>query len=165
MGTIARLLFGLTVIVTPIVAWVTGSALPERVATHFGHGGYANGWMSRDGYVALIVALTSVVPLLVAGVTAFMPGLTLARLAAKRRDYWLAPERRAASVEALRTYGCVMGIVIALFIAGMHALTVQANSRTPPQLDESAALGLVIVLMILGVAFAGALMLRFRRAG
>ncbi len=36
----------------------TAGQLPPTVATHFGAGGAANGWMSRGGYTVFALALT-----------------------------------------------------------------------------------------------------------
>ena len=51
MTIIPRLLFVLAMVVAPIVVWQTSVHLPARVATHFASGGYANGYMTHDGYV------------------------------------------------------------------------------------------------------------------
>jgi len=36
MGIITRMLFGLSVVIAPIVVWTTSAQLPARVASHFG---------------------------------------------------------------------------------------------------------------------------------
>ena len=51
MGIVVRMLFGLCLVVAPIVVWTTSAQLPARVASHFARGGYANGFMSQDAYV------------------------------------------------------------------------------------------------------------------
>ena len=48
MGIAVRMLFGLCVVVAPIVVWTTSAQLPARVASHFARGGYANGFMPHD---------------------------------------------------------------------------------------------------------------------
>ena len=38
MSIVMRMLFGLCVVVAPIVVWTTSAQLPARVASHFGAG-------------------------------------------------------------------------------------------------------------------------------
>ena len=65
MGIVARVSFVLAVVVAPIVVWTTSAQLPARVASHFGRGGYANGFMSHDAYVLFMLAMTTILPLVV----------------------------------------------------------------------------------------------------
>ena len=65
MTIIPRVLFVALLVLGPAIIWATSGALPDRVATHFGHDGLANGWMSRDGYRAFMLALGTLVPLFV----------------------------------------------------------------------------------------------------
>ena len=57
MGVIPRLLYVLALVVAPIVVWTTSEPLPARVATHFGSGGYANGFMSHDAYLVFMLIM------------------------------------------------------------------------------------------------------------
>ncbi len=59
MAAIPRLLFLLVLIVVPVVVYATSASLPERVATHFGPGGVANGFMSHGGYLTFMLAMST----------------------------------------------------------------------------------------------------------
>lgn len=162
MAIIPRLLLVLAVVIAPIVVFATSAGLPVRVASHFGLGGLANGWMPRDVYVVLMVALTALLPLLVTATTGFIPNMALGRLRRHAREYWNEPQRRPEALAWLKTHSCWLGILLALFLTGVHLLLVQANARTPPRLDEPQFFVLMAIFVVLLVAWLVALSLRFR---
>ncbi|MFO1312870.1 MAG: DUF1648 domain-containing protein [Burkholderiales bacterium] len=155
MGIVLRMLFVLAVVVAPILVWTTSAELPARVASHFGSGGMANGFMSRDAYMLLMIGLTTLLPLVVVASLGFVPRLATSRLSIKNREHWLAPSRREETMATLASCACAVGIVLILFLLGMHFLTVEANGRTPPRLDESTFFVVLVgFLVLLGGAIA-----------
>ena len=163
MGIIPRLVFVLALVVAPIVVWMTTATLPMRVATHFASGGMANGWMSRDGYALFMIVMVTVLPLVVVSFTGLIPRFAVSQIARRKRDYWLSPQRRDETLAWLASHACAMGVLIILFLAGIHFVTIEANRRTPPRLDESTMLAVVIAFVVLLAIWIGALALRFVR--
>jgi len=156
MGIAVRMLFGLCVVVAPIVVWTTSAQLPARVASHFARGGYANGFMPHEAYVLFMLAMTTLLPLVVVASIAFAPRLATSRLSMRHREHWLAPQRRAATMATLATWACAFGVVLVLFLTAIHFLTLEANARTPAQLDEGAffvVLGGFLALLVAWIAF------------
>ena len=164
MAIIPRLLFVLVLIVAPIVVYGTSAGLPERVATHFGSGGLANGWMRHDVYVAFMVAMTTLLPLVVVALTGFVPRIATSQIKIANRDHWLAPARRAQTLAWLAGHASWLGIVLLLFLVGMHVLIVQANAVRPARLDEALFFTLMAAFVVLIFAWVVAMTLRFRRA-
>jgi uncharacterized membrane protein len=163
MSIAVRMLFGLCMIVAPIVVWTTSAQLPARVASHFAKGGHANGFMAHDTYLLFMLAMTTLLPLVVVASIAFAPRLATSRLSTRYREHWLAPQRRAATMATLGTWACAFGVLLVLFLTAIHLLTVDANMRTPAQLDEGTffvALGAFLVLLVAWVAF---MVIRFGR--
>ncbi len=109
MAMLPRLLFVLLLIAAPAVIWATSARLPERVATHFGRGGLANGWMTHDGYLVFILALTVVLPAFVVAMVGVLPRVAGSQAGISNRNYWLAPERRAATLSTLASLACWLG--------------------------------------------------------
>lgn len=165
MNTLPRLLFVLVLVVVAVVIGATGSTLPPEVASHFGANGIANGRMPRAAYVTLVVALAVVLPLLVACTSGLVPRMTRVAKLVRRPDWWLAPERREATEAFLANHACALGILLSLFILGVHLLTLQANTMRPPQLPMAAFYALVGGFIALLAAWIGTLMLRFRVPG
>jgi len=163
MAMIPRLLFVLMLIVGPVVVWTTSTGLPARVASHFGRGGIANGWMTHDGYIAFMLAFIVLVPLVVVAATGLVPRLATSRISLPHRQYWLAPERKEATVGWFASHGCALGVLLILFRLGVHFLTLEANTRTPARLDESEFFMVLVGFLVLLAIWIVAIALRFRR--
>jgi len=124
--------------------FIAGSAslLPERVATHFGGGGEANGWMSRSMDLVFFGGLGVGLPLFFI-VLSLAAGLLPARFVnLPHREYWLSPERRAQTRAYISRQMIWMSCLMVLFLAGIHCLTILANRVTPPHLP----MGLLLAL-------------------
>jgi uncharacterized membrane protein len=161
---IPRLLFVLALVVVPVLIYATSTDLPARVATHFGSGGRANGWMPRGGYLAFMLAMATLLPLLVAGLTGFIPRIAVSQIKIANRDHWLAPARREQTLAWLMSHACWLGIVLTLFMAGLHFMIVQANERVPARLAEPqffVMMGVFVALLVLWIV---GMAVRFRRA-
>lgn len=153
----------LVLVAAAVFVLATGSRLPETVASHFVVGRAANGYMPRNAYLALMIAVALGIPLLLQ-----LPASLIRRLPARwmnlpNRDYWLAPERRDATLAFLERHNAAFPFIVAAFVCIVHWLVVQANAQTPPRLAEPAlfvALGVLFAVVIVWIA---ALVLRFRK--
>jgi serine/threonine-protein kinase len=140
------LLVGFTALV--VFTW---PQLPERVATHFGAGGEADGWMSRSGGVLGLYLSAIGVAGLVVGIMYAMRFFPRNTMNVPNRDYWFAPERRDESFAFLLRHGLWFGCLQVAFAAGLYWLIVQANLSTQPQLD-SRLMGAPTVAFLTGTA-------------
>lgn len=98
-GWIRVLVAVFTVAWLAVLAWQV-QVLPERVPTHFGSGGEADGWSSKQGALAFSVAL----PLLAAYPLPLLSLLVLrwpAGINAPNRDWWTASAVRLRRFERL----------------------------------------------------------------
>jgi hypothetical protein len=163
MSRLASWLLLGTVLAGAVFIAATSGALPPRVATHFGAGGSANGWMPRDGYAWTMGVVQVVLPFALFGALGHLPKRAERYVNLPHRDYWLAPERRAATVAALRGHGAAMGIVTALLLIGVHAAILDANSRVPPRLDEPVFIGGLAAFVVALLAISASLFRKFRR--
>jgi tRNA A-37 threonylcarbamoyl transferase component Bud32 len=148
------------------VALLLGSsdALPERVATHFGFNGQPDGWMSRRAYLAFEYGFPALIAGLFAGLSALVRMLPAWCINIPRKDYWLAPERRALTGRLLRNRMGWLLCLLTLFFAGLHVLTVQANRAVPPQLPMGGLLLLVIAFFVGLMIWMALLLMRFAEA-
>lgn len=110
----------------------TTAGLPPLVASHFAADGRANGWMSREAYAWMMALMSLVTPYAVWGAAAWLPRRWPRLVNLPFRDYWLAPERREATLARLGRMGLWMGLLSAALIAGIHVEVVLANRRVPP---------------------------------
>jgi Na+/proline symporter len=130
--------------------------LPERVATHFNAAGEANGWMSRDGQTAWHIGAVLFIAGLLEGIAWLSPRLPAQYINLPHRDYWLAPERRAATQAWLAGLTLGLGCAIILFFIGLFHLVYRANlagSVLPVVPVGLLSLGLLLTVgfVILGV--------------
>ena len=113
----------------------TWPQLPEKVATHFGVNGQADGWMSRtSGVFGLCLSALGVAGFVV-GIMYAMRFFPRTTLNVPNRDYWFAPERREESFVFLLQHGLWFACLQIAFAAGLYWLIVQANLTTPTRLD------------------------------
>jgi uncharacterized membrane protein len=126
----------LTVFAVAFVIYTT-RYLPETVATHFGAGNQANGWMSRDFYLlfmlSFMIGISSFVSLAVGTLPRKFPQWTNV----PNRDYWLSVERRDESLKYLNAHGKRLGCLIVMMMLGMHYTILIANHMRPPMLPVS----------------------------
>ena len=143
--------------------WHSAQQLPLVVASHFGSGGAADGFMPRGMYIGFMLAIIVGVPLLLAVLPTLAAGSDGARLKIPDRDHWLAPERRRATLAFVALHGQCFAAVVAVFLAYVQGLVVRANQLTPPMLQQQRLVAaLVVFFAILGVWLL-VLYRRFRR--
>lgn len=133
-----------SVVVATILAVIaTSIALPERIATHFAADGHPNGFMTRGAYLIVMCLMAVGVPaLILLGVSgALRRGST--RVQIPDREYWLAPERREATIEWLRLHAARLATGACAFAFAVHVALIRANSLVPPRLDPVVSTGLL----------------------
>jgi len=84
--------------------------LPEQIASHFDAAGRADGWSSKGDFFALNLAFVVGMALLFLGLTA-----------------WLAPERRAATLETLQQQMEWLAAATMALMVSITQLTIQVN--------------------------------------
>jgi hypothetical protein len=140
--------------------WLTGETMPARVASHFDLAGQANGFMPRVAYLLLMTVVGCGVPVLIAVV-----GQTLGRarqLRLPNAAYWLAPERRDATLAFLRLHMLAMATLLLGFVCYVHLLVVFANTGRTEGLPGAWFLPGLVVFLGATLAWALAPLLRFR---
>ena len=141
----------------------TSASLPERVASHFVRGGEANGWMPRASYIAFILGVAVLLPLILVVLMAWLPRGFPRAVNLPNRDYWLDSERRDATLASLSAFALSFGSVLSVLIAGLHWAVVHANASQPPVLAESTVNSLLAAFAIAIGVWILAWYLRFRR--
>ena len=160
-----RLASSLFVVLLIVVAWfivTTTRQLADPVATHFGAGYLANGWMTRDGYLAFSLAFTTFLPTVIASLVGGLPRIFPRSVNLPNKDHWLAPERRDSTLESIALRAIVLGGLLAIFMSGVHWLILQANAAVPPQLPPRLFWTLLIAFLVAFTAWIGAFWSKFR---
>ena len=141
-----------------LVAWVamvaqilaTAPLLPARVATHFDLAGKPNGWMTRSTHVSATIAFGFLVPGFILGIAALIRYLNGPGCNIPHRDYWLAPERRTATMDFIFNHCVWLGCLLVVFHMGLHQVILWANQAQPVALS-SVQMNLLSGAMLSGV--------------
>ncbi len=160
--TPAALLFYACVAAAAAFVWLTGRALPAVVASHFAASGAANGFMPRDLYLPLMLALVIVTPVLLVLLPQRMFDNPALRINVPYRDYWLAPERRPATIAFLRRQSRRFGALLTVFLCYAHWLVVRANALHPPELSSVWFNAGLAIFLLATLAWVIAMLKRFR---
>lgn len=141
---------------------LTAQRLPPLVASHFAASGSANRFMPRESYTVFIVFLQVGVPLLLAFLPPAIAGLGGENLSIPNQEYWLAPERREATIEFLCIRGRWFAVLVSIFLCYLHWLVVLANAVQPPVLPPVDLIFGLIAFMAALVIWLRGLLQRFR---
>jgi uncharacterized membrane protein len=118
--------------------------LPVQVASHFGSNGFANGWMMKDEYLIVMIVVSAVWTIIMLLFDFFVFMLPVSVFSIPNAAYWKLPENQP--LLRRKTSRCLyeVGIYIIVLLAAVNYLTLQANTKKPPQLDN-----IEVVLVIL----------------
>lgn len=134
---------------------------PDQMAAHFNVQGNPDRFVSKPDFfwfqiqTVLIVIGASILPQLL---FLFLPPNLINM---PNREYWLAPERRAETLDRLSSFGAIVFGIILLAIHAVFEIAVSANLQKPilfnPQLMIPVMLGSLIaigaMLVWLGISF------------
>jgi uncharacterized membrane protein len=144
----AEILFLLAVAGAALFVARTGGTLPDVLATHFGPSGAANGFMTRTFYVRCMLMFVVLLPLALNFLIGRVLRLPNTRVNIPHREYWLAPERRANTIDLLQRHMKFFGVLLVAFLCYVHWLLVQANTLSPPALDNERFVGGLAAFMV-----------------
>ena len=149
--------FFLVLAIGAAFVWWSSGALPEVVASHFGAGGAANGFMPRGQYIGFMLVLVLAVPALIFFAGRLASSLPVRFVNLPHKEYWLAPERRAATLGSLGRFGVWAAYATLATLCLGHWFVVQANLEHPPRLEQAAFIGVLALFFL--VLFVGMLVL------
>jgi uncharacterized membrane protein len=133
----ARLVLGGMLLLSLIHIGLYYPALPERVATHFGMEGRADGWMTKSQFAIFYVCLTGFMTLTFLGIGKLIEVTPNDLINLPNRDYWLAPGRRAATIAAISSEMAWFGVAIVGFMICVMHLSMQATLTGSNRLDST----------------------------
>lgn len=146
--TLTHVIFVAALLIASVFVYVTSRHLPDQVASHFGASGLANSFMTRSGYTTFMLCFVVGLPLVMAISMSGIFRCAGTAMNIPNRDYWLADIRRDSTIAFLVDYAVRLSIGLTVFLCFMHKLVVDANTRTPPALDNSAIFGALAVFLI-----------------
>lgn len=118
--------------------------LPALMTSHFGPGGRPNGWMSRSGFWLFTFLVEGGAVAFTLLSTSLLRRFPSNLINLPNRAYWLAPERRAATMQRLGGWMAWFSVFLSAFLVAVNELAIRANLAHGP-LDER------VFLVALGV--------------
>jgi len=107
--------------------------LPQMLAVHFDVRGRPNGLASREGFFLMNVGIVAFFALLFLGVGR-MEKLSPRFVNLPHKDYWLAPERREASMAFVTNWARWLFALAIVFNVLLMGGVLHANLRTPVEI-------------------------------
>ena len=139
-----------------------GRDFPPTMAVHFGLGGRANGYMDRVKFIVLGSFLSFMLPTFIVTMVGVMPRvLPLSMLSLPNKQYWLSPERREQTLDAMLWFGLWLGCLVQGFLMTVDIGIYRANLVQPPVLNAAGvAVGLPSLLFVLAIVVWGVALAR-----
>lgn len=157
----SRTVFAALLLVTAGQALVYYPQLPEHMASHFNGAGQPNGWASKAFFFGLtgfvLVLLTACFAILPAWIQRMPPRL----INLPNKDYWLAPERREATMASIAAALTWFGCAALTFLNAVTWLVIRVNLSLDPALPSPPMWGLIaafllcVVLLIVRMLYLG----------
>ena len=135
--------------------------LPMVVAQHYSASGQPNGWAPREFFFVfswlLLLGLSAIFTL----APRLLRRLPVSMINLPNRGYWLAPERKDASLRFLEEEMQWMGVLTVAFIVVVLHLAIRANLDPEHRLDNSVFVALLVGFLVATVAWIARLYRRF----
>lgn len=120
--------------------------LPDPLASHFGRDGTPDGWMSKASFLDFALTLLGIFSLLFVGLRFWLRKIPVSLINLPHRDYWLAPERREATLEFIARHLMWFGSATLALFADMFHQTFRVNLGQAGHLEHP-VLTLVVYLV------------------
>src|SRR5262245_21658511 len=110
--------------------------LPLRMASHFDAAGNPNDTMSRSIFVTFALITVVGIAALLGSLGYLLPRMPSGMIHLPHRDFWLAPEHRAATFAYIRKALALLGILVTAHLAIIFHLALVANLTPNPSLGK-----------------------------
>jgi uncharacterized membrane protein len=122
--------------------------LPEKVASHFGFNGVADGWMTKAEFAGFYLGMIAFLVFLFLGIVAMIKRLPTEMINLPNKEYWLAPARREQTLTRFGNQMIWFTVVMCGFLISIMHLTFLANLDGSQKLNNGVFLTLFIGFMI-----------------
>ena len=127
--------------------------LPEKVAIHFGPGGFPDSWTSNEANLAINISLYVLLVSLFVVISMMLEAAPVRFLNIPGKEYWMAEERRVTTIEHVGGFLNVFGTALIIFFLVLGYLGFSANMRDPVVLDESVVWSVAGVFVVFTVVW------------
>jgi len=129
---------------------------PEQMAAHFNIQGSPDRFVSKAEFFWFQIQTLLVMILISLPLQFLFLILPPNLINMPNRDYWLAPERRAETLERLNSFGALLFGIILLMVQAAFEISVYANLQTPIVFNAA----LMSAIMITSLIFIGVMLIQ-----
>ena len=137
--------------------------LPDEVASHFDGNGFANGWMSKNAFLATMCGLQVGLAAMFIGLGWSIKKMPPSMINIPNRDYWLHEDRAESTIEFNRDMLNWIGALTAILLVLVFQLSIQANLGNEPKMSMVAFWVILSGYLFLILGMCGWLVGRFSR--
>ena len=137
--------------------------LPEVIASHFNFEGSANGWQSKRALFGIYSGVLILLVSIFSGLQLFLDRIPDSLINLPRKEYWLAPERRAETFSFINAQMLVYGNATLGFIFVVFQLAIQANLTPQKQLPPTTMLPLLGAYILLFLVWTVRFIRKFKK--
>lgn len=123
--------------------------LPDRVATHFGASGRANGWMSRSQNLTFDIVFGLGMPIFLVALLFSLRFIPISLWNIPNKDIWSRPDNHRLALDYLLRSSLWLAWLTTMWITFLSGAIWHANQSTPPVLQNGP------LLLLSGVYLAG----------
>lgn len=133
--------------------------LPDTVASHFDAAGQADGWSSKAAFVQVNAGIILLLAILFPGISWLMARLPVDLINMPNREYWLAEERRAATLctiqQQMEWLGVATLLLMIVILQGSLAASLTPDATLPAAAMWLPLAGFLIFMVVWTAAFIG----------
>lgn len=137
--------------------------LPERMAVHFNASGTADGWGTKDYFFLTVGTVFLLLLVIFGGLPQLLRHIPASLINLPNKNYWLAPERRAQTMDRLVNQLLFVGAMALLLMDGIVYLCFRANFSEKPVLQPEWLLAMIVVFIAINIVSTISLIRSFRR--
>ena len=129
-----KLIFALLALYAAVHFSAVYPQLPNMVASHFNGRGAANGWQTKQAFFGVLVIVSAVVAIVGFAIPKMISALPSQMVNLPNKNYWLAPERAAETMEFLENTFAWFACALFLFniLVFDYAIQINLNPQHPP---------------------------------
>jgi uncharacterized membrane protein len=139
--------------------------LPERVAMHFGNGGFPDSWASNEVNLAISVVMYVCLAAMFIAIPSTLKYIPVRFVSLPNRDYWLAKERIESTIKQIGHFFNLFGTALLAFFLILGYLVYRANMSDPVVLNERAVWSITGCFLLFTVVWLVVLFRKFRLPG
>jgi uncharacterized membrane protein len=122
-----KLVFGVLAIGAAIYFSSCYAQLPDVMASHFDARGVPNGWQTKSAFFSVLIGVSVLAAVVGFGIPRLITLLPPEYINLPNKRYWLAPERRAETMDFLNGYFAWFGCALFAVILFTINFALQAN--------------------------------------